>query len=217
MTTTTITGDTWDVYFNDRRYRNLLGDFEDLITETKSLIRQGYKTDVIKNKMDNKALSLQSKFKELGQILLDEHEEKIVEIQQKEKESSYENPQVEMLKRQDIEAKVNLIDVEELFNLVYNANPKTTNVYELNIYKKAIESRLTEDENVRLKPYFDVLVEKVIYPYRNNEEYQKLEYNYNVLRQFGLQNNGQPVIKHSDGDIEIINIQSKYNEVFRNA
>ena len=35
--------------------------------------------------MDNKALSLQSKFKELGQILLDEHEEKIVEIQQKEK------------------------------------------------------------------------------------------------------------------------------------
>ncbi|MBS3644138.1 hypothetical protein KCX54_14075, partial [Staphylococcus aureus] len=139
------------------------------------------------------------------------------EIQQKEKESSYENPQVEMLKRQDIEAKVNLIDAEELFNLVYNANPKTTNVYELNIYKKAIESRLTEDENVRLKPYFDVLVEKVIYPYRNNEEYQKLEYNYNVLRQFGLQNNGQPVIKHSDGDIEIINIQSKYNEVFRNA
>ncbi|CAC6958836.1 Uncharacterised protein [Staphylococcus aureus] len=83
--------------------------------------------------------------------------------------------------------------------------------------KKAIESRLTEDENVRLKPYFDVLVEKVIYPYRNNEEYQKLEYNYNVLRQFGLQNNGQPVIKDSDGDIEIINIQSKYNEVFRNA
>ncbi|MBJ6216045.1 hypothetical protein JGT59_11210, partial [Staphylococcus aureus] len=70
MTTTTITGDTWDVYFNDRRYRNLLGDFEDLITETKSLIRQGYKMDVIKNKMDNKALSLQSKFKELGQILL---------------------------------------------------------------------------------------------------------------------------------------------------
>ena len=50
MTTTTITRDTWDVYFNDRRYRNLLGDFEDLITETKSLIRQGYKTDVIKNK-----------------------------------------------------------------------------------------------------------------------------------------------------------------------
>ena len=54
----------------------------------------------------------------------------------KKKESSYENPQVEMLKRQDIEAKVNLIDAEELFNLVYNANPKTTNVYELNIYKK---------------------------------------------------------------------------------
>ena len=85
--------------------------------------------------MDNKALSLQSKFKRIGQILLDEHEEKIVEIQQKRK-SSYENPQVEMLKRQDIEAKVNLIDAEELFNLVYNANPKTTNVYELNIYKK---------------------------------------------------------------------------------
>ena len=39
-----------------------------------------------------------------------------------------------MLKRQDIEAKVNLIDAEELFNLVYNANPKTTND-ELNIYK----------------------------------------------------------------------------------
>lgn len=76
MTTTTNTGGTWDVYFDDRGYRNLLGDFEDLITETKSLIRQGYKTDVIKSKMDNKVLSLQSKFKELGQILLDEHEEK---------------------------------------------------------------------------------------------------------------------------------------------
>nr|WP_261793738.1 hypothetical protein [Staphylococcus aureus] len=121
------------------------------------------------------------------------------------------------MKRQDIEAKVNLIDAEELFNLIYNANPKTTNVYELNIYKKAIENRLTEDENTRLKPYFDVLVEKVMYPYRNNEEYQKLDYNYNVLRQFGLQNNGQPVIKDNDGDIEIINIQSKYNEVFHNA
>lgn len=31
MTITTNTGGTWDVYFNDRRYRNLLGDFEDLI------------------------------------------------------------------------------------------------------------------------------------------------------------------------------------------
>lgn len=217
MTTTTNTGDTWDVYFNDRRYRNLLGDFEDLITETKSLIRQGYKTDVIKNKMDNKVLSLQSKFKELGQILLDEHEEKIVEIQQKEKESSYENPQVKMLKRQDIEAKVNLIDAEDLIDLVYNTDPETIGVFELNVYKKAMNNRLSDDENARLKPYFDLLAEKVMHPYRNNEEYQKLEYNYNILRQFGLQNNGQPVTKDNDGDVKIINIQSKYNEVFRNA
>ncbi|HDD0318939.1 TPA: hypothetical protein O9466_000771 [Staphylococcus aureus] len=217
MTTTKNTGGTWDVYFNDRRYRNLLGELEDLITETKSLIRQGYKIDVIKNKMDNKVLSLQSKFKELGQKLLDEHEEKMIEIQQKQKEVSYDNPQVEMLKRQDTEAKVDLIDAEDLIDFVYNADPKTIGIFELNVYKKVMNNRLSEEENARLKPYFDLLAEKVMYPYRNNEEYQKLEYNYNILRQFGLQNNGQPVIKDNDGDVEIINIQNKYNEVFRNA
>lgn len=217
MVTATQTGSAWDVYFKDRRYRNLLGELDDLFVETKGLIRQGYKTEVVRGKMNDKVFDMQNKFKELGQTMLDEHEKSLVEIQQKEKVVTFDNPQAEMLKRQDLEAKVQLMDREDLYEFIYNIDPDDTGVYELSVYQKAVETRLSKEDQDRLKGHFKVLKDKIMYPFRNNEEYQQLEYEYGILRQYGLQINGQPVRRDEEGDIKIISIQDEYSKLFRNA
>lgn len=214
---TTQTTSAWDVYFNDRRYRNLLGELDDLFVETKSLLRQGYKHDVVANKMNDKVFGMQDKFKELGQTMLDEHEKQMVEIQQKEKVVSFDNPQAEMLKRQDLEAKVSIMDKTDLIEFLYNIDPDDTGVYELSVYINAMENRLSDHEQEALSNHFVTLKEQIMFPFRNNDEYQQLEYEYNVLRQYGLQINGQPVRRNEEGDIRITNIQNDYSQIFREA
>lgn len=211
---TNKTASAWDVFFNDKRYNDLLDELNKYFSETRLLIKQGYRDDVIREKMNDKVFDMQLKFKNLTQKMIDEHETKLQKLEQDNKVVTFDDPQAELLKRQDLEAKVSLIDNDELINLIENIDPEDVGVYEISVYAQAIEKRLSESQQQRVRD-FHIIKEKVLYPFRNSEEYQELDYDLAVLYQYGMQVNGQPVVKDDDGDIKIINIQNEYSKIFR--
>lgn len=211
---TTQTTSAWDVFFNDKRYKDLLNELNKHFSETKLLLKQGYRDDIVREKMNDKVFGMQLKFKELGQKMIDEHETKLQKLEQDNKVVTFDDPQAELLKRQDLEAKVSLIDNSELIHLIQNIDPDDVGVYEINVYAQAIEKRLSEDQQRQVRD-FHVVKQNVLYPFRNNGEYKELEYNLAVLYEFGLQLKGQPVDRDSEGNIRIMNIADEYNNIFK--
>lgn len=211
---TTQTTSAWDVFFNDKRYKDLLNELNKHFSETKLLLKQGYRDDIVREKMNDKVFGMQLKFKELGQKMIDEHEMKLQKLEQDNKVVTFDDPQAELLKRQDLEAKVSLIDNSELIHLIQNIDPDDVGVYEINVYAQAIEKRLSEDQQRQVRD-FHVVKEKVLYPFRNNAEYQQLEHNLAVLYQYGMQIKGEPVDRDSEGNIRIMNIADEYNNIFK--
>ena len=64
--TTTKEQNTWSVFFDDRKYRNLLGDLDDLLNETKTMYKQGYRPDVIDKQQQPKVEALTESFKQFA-------------------------------------------------------------------------------------------------------------------------------------------------------
>ncbi|UMT76033.1 hypothetical protein ML435_01810 [Staphylococcus roterodami] len=211
---TTQTTSAWDVFFNDKRYKGLLDELNKHFSETKLLLKQGYRDDIVREKMNDKVFGMQLKFKELGQKMIDEHETKLQKLEQDNKVITFDDPQAELLKRQDLEAKVSLIDNIELVHLIQNIDSNDVGVYEISVYAKAIEKRLTDDQQKRVRD-FHAVKEKVLYPFRNNAEYQQLEHDLAVLYQYGMQIKGEPVDRDSEGNIRIMNIADEYNNIFK--
>jgi hypothetical protein len=213
--TTQITS-VWDVFFNDKRYTGLLDELNKLFLETRLLLKQGYRDDIVRDKMNDKVFGMQLKFKELGQKMIDEHETKLQKLEQANKIVTFDDPQAELLKRQDLEAKVSLIDNEELIHLIQNIDSDDVGVYEISVYAKAIDKRLNETQQQHVTK-FNAVKERVLYPFRNNDEYNKAEYDLGILYQYCMQVRGQPVVKDDESDVRILNIQNEYSEIFRNS
>jgi len=210
---TTQTTSAWDVFFNDKRYKDLLDELNKHFSETRLLLKQGYRHDIVREKMNDKVFGMQLKFKELGQTMIDEHETKLQKLEQDNKVVTFDDPQAELLKRQDLEAKVSLIDNDELIHLIQNIDPDDVGVYEISVYAQAIEKRLTDVQQQRVRD-FHAVKEKVLYPFRNNAEYQQLEHDLAVLYQYGMQVKGEPVDRDSEGNIRIMSIADEYNKIF---
>lgn len=210
----TQTTNAWDVFFNDKRYKDLLDELNKYFSETRLLLKQGYRHDIVREKMNDKVFGMQLKFKELGQKMIDEHETRLQQLEQDDKVVKFDDPQVELLKRQDLEAKVSLVDNSGLIHLIKNIDPKDIGVYEISVYAQAIDKRLTDSQKEQLGE-FEYIKEQVVYPFRNNEEYKKLEYDLAVLYQFGMQLSGQPVVKNDYGDVTIMDIQNEYNNILK--
>lgn len=192
----------------------VLDELNKHFSETKLLLKQGYRDDIVREKMNDKVFGMQLKFKELGQNLIDEHETKLQKLEQDNKVVTFDDPQAELLKRQDLEAKVSLIDNNELVHLIQNIDSNDVGVYEISVYAKAIEKRLTDDQQKRVRD-FHAVKEKILYPFRNNDEYQQLEQDLAVLYQYGMQIKGEPVDRDSEGNIRIMNIADEYNNIFK--
>lgn len=192
----------------------VLDELNKHFSETKLLLKQGYRDDIVREKMNDKVFGMQLKFKELGQKMIDEHETKLQKLEQDNKVVTFDDPQAELLKRQYLEAKVSLIDNNELVHLIQNIDSNDVGVYEISVYAKAIEKRLTDDQQKRVRD-FHAVKEKILYPFRNNDEYQQLEQDLAVLYQYGMQIKGEPVDRDSEGNIRIMNIADEYNNIFK--
>ncbi|MGF0029323.1 hypothetical protein ACQRBQ_01560 [Staphylococcus pasteuri] len=214
--TTKMEQNTWSVFFDDRKYRNLLGDLDDLLTETKTMYRQGYRPDVIDKQHQPKVESLTESFKQFAINKMEDIKNKLDTLTEQ-AQQDYNNPQSEMLKRQDLSAKIDLIDNTEVIAMIVNADATNTTVYELKLFQDAINKRFTESEKNKVAMSFETLKQNVLYPERNNDEYAQLEYNYNVINQTGMANSGVVVTENEYGSVDFKTINDRYADAIKSV
>ena len=213
--TTTTKQNTWGVFFDDRKYRNLLGDLDDLFTETKTMYRQGYRPDVIDKQQQPKVETLTESFKQFAINKMEDIKNKLDTLTEQ-AQQDYNNPQSEMLKRQDLSAKIDLIDNTEVIAMIVNADATNTTVYELKLLQDVINKRFTESEKNIVAMSFETLKQNVLYPERN-DEFAQLEYNYNVINQTGMDNSGVVVTENEYGSVDFKTINDRYADAIKSV
>ncbi|MDO6572944.1 MULTISPECIES: hypothetical protein [Staphylococcus] len=213
--TTTTKQNTWGVFFDDRKYRNLLGDLDDLLTETKTMYRQGYRPDVIDKQQQPKVEALTESFKQFAINKMEDIKNKLDTLTEQ-AQQDYNNPQSEMLKRQDLSAKIDLIDNTEVIAMIVNADATNTTVYELKLLQDVINKRFTESEKNKVAMSFETLKQNVLYPERN-DEFAQLEYNYNVINQTGMDNSGVVVTENEYGSVDFKTINDRYADAIKSV
>ncbi|VED27123.1 hypothetical protein [Staphylococcus warneri] len=213
--TTKMKQNTWSVFFDDRKYRNLLGDLDDLLTETKTMYRQGYRPDVIDKQQQPKVEALTESFKQFAINKMEDIKNKLDTLTEQ-AQQDYNNPQSEMLKRQDLSAKIDLIDNTEVIAMIVNADATNTTVYELKLLQDVINKRFTESEKNKVAMSFETLKQNVLYPERN-DEFAQLEYNYNVINQTGMANSGVVVTENEYGSVDFKTINDRYADAIKSV
>ncbi|AXV43297.1 MULTISPECIES: hypothetical protein [Staphylococcus] len=213
--TTTTKQNTWGVFFDDRKYRNLLGDLDDLLTETKTMYRQGYRPDVIDKQQQPKVEALTESFKQFAINKMEDIKNKLDTLTEQ-AQQDYNNPQSEMLKRQDLSAKIDLIDNTEVIAMIVNVDATNTTVYELKLLQDVINKRFTESEKNKVAMSFETLKQNVLYPERN-DEFAQLEYNYNVINQTGMDNSGVVVTENEYGSVDFKTINDRYADAIKSV
>lgn len=212
---TTETTNVWNVFFEDKRYNNLLNELNSFINETRNLIKQGYKLNVIDEKQNSKIGELQMKFKELGQTMLDERESKMNEIENDLTSKDVADPQQELIKRQDLEARLSLIDANEVIDRISNLKAENTSVYEISAYQNVLEgNKLSEAQKNQVAIHFSDVKQKVLYPFNYNNEYQKLSEEYNTIVSSSMASTGVPVTTDDYG-IVYKSVADRYSDVFK--
>ncbi|MBO0378008.1 hypothetical protein [Staphylococcus warneri] len=213
--TTTTKQNTWGVFFDDRKYRNLLGDLDDLLTETKTMYRQDYRPDVIDKQQQPKVEALTESFKQFAINKMEDIKNKLDTLTEQ-AQQDYNNPQSEMLKRQDLSAQIDLIDNTEVIAMIVNADATNTTVYELKLLQDVINKRFTESEKNKVAMSFETLKQNVLYPERN-DEFAQLEYNYNVINQTGMANSGVVVTENEYGSVDFKTINDRYADAIKSV
>ncbi|MCG1667442.1 hypothetical protein K4Q15_01580 [Staphylococcus epidermidis] len=214
--TTTTKPNTWSVFFDDRKYRNLLGDLDDLLNETKTMYKQGYRPDVIDKQQQPKVEALTESFKQFAINKMEDIKNKLDKLTEQ-AQQDYSNPQSEMLKRQDLSAKIDLLDNTEVIAMIVNASATNTTVYEVKLFQDVINKRFTESEKNKVAMSFETLKQNVLYPERNNDEYAQLEYSYNVINQTGMANSGVVVTENEYGSVDFKTINDRYTDTINSV
>ncbi|MBM0812458.1 hypothetical protein [Staphylococcus epidermidis] len=214
--TTTTKPNTWSVFFDDRKYRNLLGDLDDLLNETKTMYKQGYRPDVIDKQQQPKVEALTESFKQFAIDKMEDIKNKLDTLTEQ-AQQDYSNPQSEMLKRQDLSAKIDLLDNTEVIAMIVNASATNTTVYEVKLFQDVINKRFTESEKNKVAMSFETLKQNVLYPERNNDEYAQLEYSYNVINQTGMANSGVVVTENEYGSVDFKTINDRYTDTINSV
>lgn len=214
--TTTTKPNTWSVFFDDRKYRNLLGDLDDLLNETKTMYKQGYRPDVIDKQQQPKVEALTESFKQFAINKMEDIKNKLDTLTEQ-AQQDYSNPQSEMLKRRDLSAKIDLLDNTEVIAMIVNASATNTTVYEVKLFQDVINKRFTESEKNKVAMSFETLKQNVLYPERNNDEYAQLEYSYNVINQTGMANSGVVVTENEYGSVDFKTINDRYTDTINSV
>lgn len=214
--TTTTKPNTWSVFFDDRKYRNLLGDLDDLLNETKTMYKQGYRPYVIDKQQQPKVEALTESFKQFAINKMEDIKNKLDTLTEQ-AQQDYSNPQSEMLKRQDLSAKIDLLDNTEVIAMIVNASATNTTVYEVKLFQDVINKRFTKSEKNKVAMSFETLKQNVLYPERNNDEYAQLEYSYNVINQTGMANSGVVVTENEYGSVDFKTINDRYTDTINSV
>ena len=128
-------------------------------------------------------------------------------IMAKYRDEGASEPQTQNITVEDVMDKL-----DEILEAVKNIDSKKLGVYELSLLQKIFDNRFTESERNQISATFTQLKQLVLHPYEQDDEYNQLAYEYNILRQIGMANNGSVITKDDDGHVVIKSLADRYNE-----
>ena len=211
------TGSAFDVLFDDKKYLSLLDKVDQFLKDTFLMYQRGYRLDAIDEKQKPKVIEIENEFKKYASDRLNNIESRLDEIEENLIKEDLSNPEAELIKRQNLEARLSFYDNYEIIDYIKNIDSKKLGIYELSLLQKIFDNRFTESERNQVSATFTQLKELVLHPYEQDEEYNQLAYEYNILRQIGMANNGSVISKDDDGQVVIKSLADRYNDQLKYA
>lgn len=213
--TTNAATDTWNVLFKDSTYNKLVDELDTFLKDTATQVKAGYRLDVVDEKQKPKIDVLTDKFKNFASKKLESIEQRLGTIKEELSKENVTDPQSELIKRQNLEAKLSLFDNYDVIDLIKQADTSNTSIYELNLYQNTINERFSEVEKDNVSYKMSELKQAILHPEENNEEYQNLAKEYSILNSLGMAQNGVPVTINNNDNVEIKPITDGYKEVLQ--
>ncbi|MEX5992822.1 hypothetical protein [Staphylococcus haemolyticus] len=207
---------TWDVLFKDSEYKKLNEELNTLLKDTATQVKAGYRLDVVDEKQKPKIDVLTDKFKNFASEKLESIEQRLNALKEDLTKENVTDPQSELIKRQNLEAKLSLFDNYDVIDLIKQADTSNTSIYELNLYQNTINERFSEVEKNNVSYKMSELKQAILHPKENNEEYQNLTKEYSILNTLGMAQNGVPVTKGENDSVVIKSVYDRYNDTLKN-
>lgn len=206
---------TWDVLFKNSEYKKLNEELNTLLKNTATQVKAGYRLDVVDEKQKPKIDVLTDKFKNFASEKLESIEQRLNALKEDLTKENVTDPKSELIKRQNLEAKLSLFDNYDVIDLIKQADTSNTSIYELNLYQNTINERFSEVEKNNVSYKMSELKQAILHPEENNEEYQNLAKEYSVLNSLGMAQNGVPVTKAENGNVVIKSVYERYNDTLK--
>ncbi|MDU0481572.1 hypothetical protein [Staphylococcus chromogenes] len=205
--------EVWNIFFDDNKYQDLLNKVDRFLKESSTMFLKGYRLDAIDEQQKPKLQELENEFKTYAQTRLDDIAKRIDEIEKESTTDKVENPQEELIRRQNLQARYDFYSNGEIMNHINTVDVQNIDIFELSLLQKIISERFNDTEEQQVAHAFEMLKQNVLHPYENNSEYEKLAYDYSVIEQVGMKNNGV-VVTRKDGDYmpTIKSLNDRYNE-----
>lgn len=209
---------TWGVLFNDHKYKDLLDEVDKLIEDTKLLYFRRYRLDAIDEQQKPKVTELENKFKQFATDRLNEIEQRCAEIEKASQNETVNDPQTEIINRQNLEARLSFYDNQEIMEYINNADANNTSVYELSLLQQKYDKQLNESQQNQVAYKMEELKQGVLYPYTTNDEYNNLTFEYSVIDQTRMANTGVVITTDEQyGGVKIKSLSERYNDAIAQA
>lgn len=209
---------TWGVLFNDSKYKKLLGEYDQFIDDTKLLYFRRYRLDAIDDQQKPKLIELENKFKQFASDRLAEIEQRCSEIEKDSQNAIVKDPQVEMINRQNLEARLSFFNNQEIIDYINKKDAVDTSIFELHLLKQKYDNQLDESQKNQVSYKFEELKQGVLYPYTTNEEYKDLLFQYSVINQTGMAKTGVVIAADNQyGGVKIKSLSERYNDALNQA
>lgn len=205
--------DAWNVLFEDNDYQTLIKELDSFIDETKVLREADYSNSEIDKQQLSKIEKLESGFKEFAAIKLQSINDQLCIMQSEALENNIDDPLTEIIKRQNLQARLSLITNSEAITLIKQLEPTNTKIYEIYLYQSLIDNRFTELEKKHIAKDFEKLKEKVLYPYSDEIEYKRVVSERNTLNTLKMNYLGIPATKDEAGYIGVRSVKQRYLDV----
>ena len=168
-------------------------------------------TTTIDEQQKPKVTELENKFKQFATDRLNEIEQRCNEIEKESQQDSVKDPQTEIIKRQNLEARLSFYNDSEIVDYINSKDVKNTDIYELSLLQQKYDNQLNESQQRQVAFKLEELKQGVLYPYTTNEEYNNLMFEYSVINQTGMAKTGVVITKNEQyGGVEIKQLTERY-------
>ncbi|WP_204237258.1 hypothetical protein [Mammaliicoccus sciuri] len=193
----------WNTLFKDEQYNNITNKIDDLIKETRLMVKRQFKSDFIVDEQRPKAIALQNELKKYAQNRMSKLHAELEGIEQRYTYKNHDNPQLELIRRQDLQARLSLLDRHDLINEINNANIEDISVFEVGIYQNMLDKKMSDSDKEKINERFTEIKDKALNPFKYDEDYKQKEQDYSVLENSGMNHTGVSVLKDDEGQVSI--------------